>query len=73
MKALNTITIGKYGINDSTINHIKNLIKKHKLLRIKILPSYIKGKDKNSIFQEIAQKTNTKIIKTIGFTLIIKK
>ena len=67
------VRIGKRGLSETNIRNIKDILKKDKIVKIKILQNFIKGKDKKDVFNEIAEKTNSKIIKKIGFTLILKK
>ncbi len=68
-----TIIIGKNGLTNNVIKNIKNKLKEKKIIKIKILPTYIKGKDKTYVFNDIAKKTNSRIVRKIGFTLILKK
>ncbi len=64
--------IGKNGITENLIKDIKEKLKKKKMIKIKFLPSIIKGKDKDALFHQLAKETNAKIIKKIGFTIVLK-
>ncbi len=64
--------IGKRGINDQIVRDIKSRLKKKKILKIKFLPAAIKGTKKQEVFEKLAKEANAKIIKKIGFTLVLK-
>jgi len=64
--------IGKRGINENIIEDINDHLKKRKLIKIKLLKSF-RGKDTNKIAEEIAEKTNSKIIDIIGFVFVLYK
>jgi RNA-binding protein len=64
--------VGKNGLTENLIQDIKEKLKKKKIIKIKFLPSIIKGKDKDALFHQLAKETNTKIVKKIGFTIVLK-
>jgi RNA-binding protein len=68
-----SIIIGKNGLTDQVIDNIKNELSRHKLVKLKILQAYISDKDKNEVFEDIAEKTEAKIVHKIGFTLTLTK
>jgi putative YhbY family RNA-binding protein len=65
--------IGKNGLTDQVIATIKNELSRHKMVKLKILQSYIADKSKNEVFEDIAQKTNAKIVHKIGFTITLTR
>ncbi len=65
--------IGKNGFTDNVIIKIKQDLAKHKMVKLKILQSYISDKDKNEVFDDIAEKTNAKVVDKIGFTLTLTR
>jgi putative YhbY family RNA-binding protein len=67
------MNIGKNGFTDNVIAKIKEDLIKHKMVKLKILQSYISDKDKNEVFDDIAEKTGAKIVDKIGFTLTLTK
>jgi RNA-binding protein len=67
------ITIGKNGLTDSVLNNIKVELVKHKLVKIKILKTYISENDKESVFKDIAEKSGAKVVHKIGFTITLTK
>ena len=64
-----TIQIGKNGLNSSQIEEIKKQLKKRKLIKIKMLSSFIKGKDKKEMAQKLASATDSKLIDSVGFVV----
>lgn len=58
-----TINIGKNGLTDSAVNHVKELLKQHGQVRLKFL--------KSAKFD--AGVLGPNVVKTIGRTLILKK
>lgn len=68
-----TIRIGKKGVTVSLIEEIKKQLKKKKKIKVKMLGSFIKGKDKKQIANEVALRTNSSLIKMAGFVFALKK
>ena len=67
-----TLRIGKSGINDYTVKHAKELLRKMKVIKVKFLPSAI-TKDKKELMEELAEKTNSKIKHKVGFIVVLEK
>jgi len=67
------MNIGKNGFTDNVIKKIKEDLSKHKMVKLKILQSYISDKDKNEVFDDIAAKTEAKIVQKIGFTITLTR
>jgi RNA-binding protein len=65
--------IGKNGLTDQVINNIKNELSNHTLVKLKILQAYISDKDKNKVFDELAEKTGARVVYKIGFTVTLTK
>lgn len=68
-----TIRIGKKGITPILIDEIKKQLKKEKKVKIKMLNSFIKGKDKKQIANDIALKTSAKLVSRVGFVFALEK
>ena len=64
--------IGKSGINGNIIKDIKARLKKKRILKIKFLPTAIKDGDKKEMFNRLAKETSSRIIRKIGFTLVLE-
>ncbi|MGV8086178.1 MAG: YhbY family RNA-binding protein [Candidatus Woesearchaeota archaeon] len=67
------IIIGKNGPTDAVIANIKNELSRNKLVKVKILSTYISDKNKSEVFNEIIEKTGSKSVKIIGFTITLTK
>lgn len=67
------IIIGKNGLTDQVVNNIKSELSGHKLVKLKILKSYISENDKDTAFRDIVEKTGAKVVHTIGFTITLTK
>lgn len=67
------VRIGKSGLTEGTINEIKRQLKKKKLIKIKLLRSFVQAQNKKTIIKEIASLTNSEIIESVGFILVLSK
>jgi RNA-binding protein len=68
-----SIIIGKNGYSEEVIKNIKDKIKKNQLIKIKILKTFIEGKDKKEIARDLAEKTNSNLIDLVGFNVVLGK
>ena len=66
------IIIGKNGITDNTIENIKKALEKRKLIKVKMLKSFIKDKNRKEIAGMIADKTNSRVIQQVGFVVVLR-
>lgn len=71
LKAL--IIIGKNGISDEVIKNIQKQLKTSRIVKVRILKTYINSKNKKSIANELASKCDAKIIDFVGFTVVLSK
>ena len=67
------IRIGKNGLTDGVINEIKSQLKSKKLVKIKLLRHFIQDKDKKMVAKEIAEKTDSVLIDSVGFVVVLHK
>ena len=67
------IIVGKSGLTDSAVKEIKIQLKKRKLIKIKFLRSIVKEKGKKELAQELASRTDSKIITQVGFVVVLYK
>ncbi len=75
MPKIGYIQLGKQGITDNFMETLKNHFKKHENVRISVLKS--SGRDKNKM-KEISEEILEKLGKNytsriIGFTIVLKK
>lgn len=67
------LRIGKLGFGDSVVSELRKLLKKRKLVKIKLLPSYLEGKNKKEVIEQIVQKTNSELIESVGNVVVLYK
>ncbi|TKJ17867.1 RNA-binding protein [Candidatus Woesearchaeota archaeon B3_Woes] len=67
------LRIGKNGLTESVIKELKNHLKKKKLIKVKLLKSFIQNKDRKKIAAELVAKTNSEIIQQVGFVVVLHK
>ena len=48
-------------------------VKDKKIMKVKLLKSFIAGKDKKSIAKELAEKTKSEVVQVVGFTITLYK
>ena len=67
------IKIGKNGLTENAVNDIKTHLKNRKLIKVKLLRTFIQGKDRKKIAGKLAKKTNSKLIQQVGFVVVLGK
>ena len=67
------VRIGKNGLTENLIKELKIHLKKRKLIKVKLLKSFIGEKNRKDLAKEIADKTDSKVIQQIGFVVVLKK
>ena len=65
--------IGKNGLTENLIKELKNHLKKRKLIKVKMLKSFIGNKNRKELAKEIADKTDSKLVHQVGFVVVLKK
>jgi len=63
------VRIGKNGINDSIIAEIVKQLKKHKLVKIKLLQSF--ECDRKKVAKELALNTSSELISAVGGSVVL--
>ncbi|MBY9007744.1 MAG: YhbY family RNA-binding protein [Candidatus Lokiarchaeota archaeon] len=68
-------TLGKKGLiaNEGFINHIEALLKKHKIIKIKLLKTSVYNKTIKEIVDKITNETNSNLLDHRGRTIVISK
>ena len=67
------INIGKNGTTDSQINHINEILKKKKLIKVKFIQSALEGKDKKELVDELMKKIDGELVDFVGFSITLYK
>ena len=65
--------IGKNGLTEQVIRNIRDTLKKEQLIKIKILGNVMEDKDKKAFVNDIIQKTDSKLVQFIGFTVVLSR
>lgn len=74
-ESLIVVRIGKRGITEENIQEIKNVLKKHKIMKVKLLKNFRENYpyNKEEVAKILAEKTESKIVEIRGFTIILAK
>ncbi|MBW2980980.1 YhbY family RNA-binding protein [Candidatus Woesearchaeota archaeon] len=67
------VRIGKNGLTEGTINEIKLQLKKKKLIKIKLLKSFVQDEDRKELARKISSLTDSEIIESVGFIIVLHK
>ena len=73
-KALNPIiNIGKNGMTSEMVGHIKQLLKKRKLIKVKLLRSFLESMNKKEAAKKLCELTGAELIEQVGFVVVLYK
>ena len=67
------IRLGKNGLTDNVIGEIKKQLKKRRLVKVKMLRSFLENKDKKLLANEIAERTGSVMVDMAGFVVVLCK
>jgi RNA-binding protein len=67
------IRIGKNGLTEGIANEIKRMLVKKRMIKIKMLSAFFEGKDKDELADEIAARTNSILVESVGNTVVLHK
>jgi len=62
------VRVGQSGLTDTVLDEMELAIDHHELIKVKIAAA--DREDKKAIIQKIADKTQSEVIQTIGFTAV---
>ncbi len=70
-----TVKIGKSGLTHNLVNEIKKQLKTLKLVKVKMLRSFIDEGDKNKkdLAKDIAEKCKAELVDSVGFVVVLYK
>lgn len=72
-KKLIITRVGKAGITNGIVEEIKKQLKRTKVVKVKFLSAFIKGKDKKEVVKELAENVGASIKQRVGFTAVLQK
>jgi len=65
------IRVGKNGVTENIINDVKNLVKKKKIVKIKVLRSALNSATMKDIADKIVEEANLKIVQLRGHSVVV--
>ncbi len=65
------VRIGKSGLTTGVLQEIKNQLKLHNLIKVKLLKSLVDSIDKKAFIAEIANSTNSELILSVGNAFVL--
>lgn len=66
-----TVTVGKNGITDATVEELDRHLKKDKLVKVRLLKSATHGEDMDDQAKSLADATRSVLIETRGGTAVL--
>ena len=67
------LRIGKKGITEAQVKEIKQILKKKKLIKIRLLKGYLEAKDKKAEARKIAEIADARLIDAVGFVVVLAR
>ena len=67
------VTIGKQGFTDRQAEEIKKVLSVRKLIKVKLLPSFLKGNEKKTVARQIADAAHADLIDQVGHIVVLYK
>lgn len=67
------VRIGKSGLTETVVSEMKKQLEKNRIIKIKMLKSFVGRNDKKDAAKQIAEKTNSRLVHTVGFVVVIAK
>jgi RNA-binding protein len=67
------IRIGKNGLTEGLVKEIKRMLVKNRMVKIKMLRSFIEGKEKDMLVEEIVKNTEGMLVESVGNTVVLHK
>lgn len=64
-----TVHVGKEGLTEGIVQEVKTQVKRHKLIKVRVLPAA--DMDKDAVAAELAQRSGTTVVDTRGFTVLL--
>ena len=68
-----TLQIGKNGITESFIEELNKQLKKRKIVKIKLLRSFLEDNDRTEVALKLSNETKAAIVSLTGFALVLRK
>ena len=65
--------IGKSGMTDEVIAEVKKHLKKKKLIKVKLLKTFVQDQSKDELFDKLQEITGAFIVQKVGFMIVLYK
>ena len=65
--------IGKSGITAGLLRELSIQLKAKKIIKIKLMKSFIEEKDKKEVAKDLAKKLNSEVVSQIGNVVVLAK
>ena len=67
------VRIGKSGLSDTVVGEIKKQVQQKKLIKVKMLRSFVGTGDKKALARELAEKTGSILVHSVGLIVVLAK
>ena len=67
------VRIGKNGLTDSALRQVQLLLNKRKLVKVKLLKSFMESNERKVSAEELALRTGAELIDQVGFVVVLYK
>ena len=67
------VRLGKNGLSPGVVDEISKNLKKHGIVKVKMLRSFAHGRDKKELAASIASAANAELVSFVGFVVVLKK
>lgn len=64
-----TIHVGKEGLTEGIVEEVRTQIKRHKMVKVRVLPAA--DMDKDEVAAALAEKAGARCVETRGFTVLL--
>lgn len=68
-----TIRIGKNGVTPELLDEVSDILRKYGKVKVKMLKTSMMTEDRKEIADKIRKKTKSRILKSIGNTILLMK
>jgi len=67
------VRVGKSGLTEGLLKQVNKHLKFRNIVKVKFLPAFMKDKDKKKVAQELADSIHAKVLRRVGFTVVLEK
>jgi len=67
------VSAGKAGLTEEFFEELRTQLKRHGIVKVQLTADIAKGKAKRTIKEALALATESKVIRAVGFTVVLEK